>query len=178
MNTKLFITALIAIVFTSCQNPKTDITNNKNTTAMQEIQDKMALRELVDNFSNLSDEKKVTEQMELFIDDAEVISISDGQISSQFKGKKEIGDAFSNFLALFHTVYHINGQHTAKINGDTAIGIYYCQVVLIGNQDGKNMGRFSGIRYNDEYVKIDGKWFIKKRTSHFMYNDIREVKQK
>lgn len=144
---------------------------------MQEIQDKMALRELVDNFSNLSDEKKVTEQLELFTDDAEVISISGGQAISSFKGKKEIGDAFSNFLALFHTVYHINGQHTAKIDGDTATGIYYCQVVLIGNQDGKDIGRFSGVRYNDEYVKIDGKWLIKKRTSQFMYNDIREVKQ-
>ncbi len=176
MNTKLFITALIAIIFASCQNPKTDSSNNKNTTVMQEIQDKMALRELVDNFSNLSDEKKVTEQLELFTDDAEVISISGEHVFTS-KGKKEIGDAFSNFLALFHTVYHINGQHTAKINGDTATGIYYCQVVLIGNQDGKNIGRFSGVRYNDEYVKTDGKWFIKNRTSHFMYNDIREIKQ-
>ena len=175
MNTKLFITALMAVVFASWQNLKTDVGNSKNTTAMQEIQDKMALRELADHFSNLSDEKKVAEQMELFTDDAEVVSITGEQVFT-VRGKKEIGDAFSNFLALFHTVYHINGQHTATINGDTATGIYYCQVVLIGDRDGKNIGNFSGVRYNDEYVKMDGKWFIKKRTSHFMYTDIREVK--
>lgn len=158
----------------NAQVKKSNKNHNKMENRILELEDKQALRELVDTFSNLSDEKKVNEQMELFTDDAEVVTIN-GDQTFRLKGKKEIGEAFKNYLALFHTVYHINGQHTAKITGDTATGIYYCQVVLIGDQNGKNIGNFNGVRYQDEYVKIGQKWLIKKRTSHFMYAETREI---
>jgi hypothetical protein len=72
-------------------------------------------------------------------------------------------------------VYHINGQQTVEINGDTAHGISYCQVVLIGNIDGKEMQRKAGVRYSDTYVKQNGKWLIKKRVSNFMYSQVQAV---
>ncbi len=180
MKTRIIVVAAL-LGLASCQNNHQQSSNIQNAMETQakeirEIKDRLALKELVDVFSNLSDEKKVTEQLELFTEDAEVTSLTGGQVISSFRGKKEIGDAFSGFLAHFHSVYHINGQHTVEIDGDSARGIHYCQVVLIGKQDGKDIGRFSGIRYNDEYVKINGKWFIKKRASNFIYNDIREVK--
>ncbi|GJH40057.1 hypothetical protein RCZ04_06070 [Capnocytophaga sp. HP1101] len=170
----------MALAFVACQAPQPQENNNNIQTEtmnkeLQELSDRVALKNVVDTFSNLSDEKKVTEQMELFTDDAEVTSMSGDKVVSEFKGKKAIGDAFANYLALFHTVYHINGQQTVEINGDTAQGISYCQVVLIREDNGKQIGRFSGVRYTDTYVKQNGKWLIKKRVSNFMYNDIREV---
>lgn len=167
---KLF-SAVIALTAFFCPS-----LHGRSNSGLQEIKDKIALRELVDRFSNLADEKNIAEQMKLFTDDAVVISMEGERTVSEFKGKQQIGEAFSNFLALFHTVYHINGQHTVKLRGNTATGTYYCQVALIAERDGKNMGRFSGVRYNDEYVKKNGTWFIKKRVSHFIYNDNREVK--
>jgi ketosteroid isomerase-like protein len=131
------------------------------------IEDTLALKKLVDTFSNLADVKDVKSQMDLFTDDAEVISKTGNQ-TFHSKGKKEIEKAFTDYLALFQIVYHLNGQQTVEINGDHATGISYCFVTLIG--DGKK--NQSGVRYNDTYVKKNGKWLIKKRESNFMFTSV------
>jgi len=142
-----------------------------STTIKAQTEDQLALKRLVDTFSNLADVKDVTAQLDLFTDDAEVIS-KVGDYTSQFKGKKEIGESFSNFLALFDVVYHLNGQQTVDIDGDTATGISYCFVTLIGN--GKKQQ--SGVRYHDTYVKQNGRWLIKKRESNFMFTTTDDMK--
>lgn len=144
----------------------------------QEIKDRMELKKLVDTFSNLADTKEVDKQVLLFTEDATVQTIQNGVPSgSKFTGQKEIEDAFSQYLELFETVYHINGQHTVEINGDTATGINYCQVVLISNDNGKRIKNTSGVRYNDTYKKINGKWYISDRKSDFMWRTSEEIKQ-
>ena len=100
------------------------------------IEDTLALKKLVDTFSNLADVKDVKSQMDLFTDDAEVISKTATQ-TFHSKGKKEIEKTFADYLALFQIVYHLNGQQTVEINGDHATGISYCFVTLIG--DGKKI---------------------------------------
>ena len=131
------------------------------------IEDTLALKKLVDTFSNLADVKDVKSQMDLFTDDAEVISKTANQTFHN-KGKKEIEKSFPDYLALFDIVYHLNGQQTVDIQGDQVTGISYCFVTLIGN--GK-MNQ-SGVRYNDTYVKQNGKWLIKKRESNFTFTSV------
>ena len=137
----------------------------------QQIEDQLALKRLVDTFSNLADVKDVDSQALLFTEDAEVISRSNGQVFTS-KGREEIGKAFAGYLALFDVVYHLNGQQVVDIDGDTATGISYCFVTLIG-QGKKNQ---SGVRYHDTYVKQDGRWLIKKRESDFMFTTIDDMK--
>lgn len=145
------------------------------TTAAQipadEVADRMALKELVDTFSNLADVKDVDAQMALFTDNAEVHSKSGDRVSVM-KGKEQIGKAFADYLALFDVVYHLNGQQTVEIKGNEATGISYCFVTLIGGGK-KNQ---SGVRYRDTYVKVDGKWLIKKRESNFMFTTVEDFK--
>ena len=88
----------------------------------QQTEDQLALKRLVDTFSNLADVKDVDAQVLLFTEDAEVISKSGGQVFT-CKGRKEIGKAFAGFLAGFDVVYHLNGQQTVDIDGDKATGI-------------------------------------------------------
>ncbi len=138
----------------------------------QKIEDQLALKKLVDTFSNLADTKDTKAQMDLFTDDAEVISKTDGK-TFKSKGKKDIEKAFADYLKLFDVVYHLNGQQTVEINGDNATGISYCFVTLIGNGK-KNQ---SGVRYHDTYVKQNGKWLIKKRESDFMFTSVDDMKK-
>lgn len=134
-----------------------------------EIANRLALKELVDTFSNLADIKDVSAQMDLFKEDAKVISIN-GDQEFVLEGKEAISKAFSDYLALFHTVYHLNGQQTLTFQDEHhAKGISYCQVVLITNQDGKEVTSTSGVRYQDSYEKVEGKWLIAHRKSHFMW---------
>lgn len=148
-------------------------TTEAASTSLKEMEDRMALKELVDIFSNLADVKDVEAQVLLFTENAEVNSYRDGKLMSSLKGRKELAERFGAFLSLFETVYHINGQQTVTIDGDKAAGTSYCQVVLIGNENGKKMMNMQGVRYNDEYVRVDGKWLIAKRTSHFVWTDRR-----
>ena len=138
---------------------------------LQALEDRADLKTLVDTFSNLADTKDVSAQVLLFTEDATVSSVSGGQAGSSFKGRKEIGDAFGGYLANFETVYHINGQQTVELNGDTATGTAYCLVVLIGVEAGKKIKNTSGVTYHDEYVRRDGRWLIAKRTSNFTWRD-------
>ena len=130
-------------------------------------EDVLALKKLVDTFSNLADVKDVKSQMDLFTEDAEVISKTANQ-TFHTKGKKEIEKSFADYLALFDIVYHLNGQQTVDINGDQATGTSYCFVTLIG----KGKMNQSGVRYNDTYVKQNGKWLIKKRESNFTFTSV------
>lgn len=151
------------------------VTGSWLTTAAQipadEVADRMALKELVDTFSNLADVKDVDAQMALFTDNAEVHSKSGDRVSVM-KGKEQIGKAFADYLALFDVVYHLNGQQTVEIKGNEATGISYCFVTLI--RGGKK--NQSGVRYRDTYVKVDGKWLIKKRESNFMFTTVEDFK--
>ncbi|AFK03368.1 hypothetical protein Emtol_2230 [Emticicia oligotrophica DSM 17448] len=137
---------------------------------LQEIEDRLALKALVDEFSVLADRKDIVNQMLLFTEDAKVESVNNGQ-AIVLSGKKQIGDAFEGFLSLFEVVYHINGQQTITITGDKATGIAYCSVSLIGVQNGKRMKNDMGVIYNDEYVKIKGKWLIANRKSNFTWRN-------
>lgn len=143
----------------------------------QEImQAKMEIKELVDTFSILADEKDVKTQADLFAEDAVLTSYQGEQKISEQHGREEIEAGCAAFLALFDTVYHMNGQQVVHVDDDHAKGKSYCQVVLIGkNEEGKRVRNMQGVWYEDEYVKQDGRWLIANRTSHFTWTDVKEV---
>lgn len=137
-----------------------------------EIAQRIALRELVDTFSNLADEKNVAAQIPLFTADAHINVVMDGKEAFDLKGHPQILEAFSGYLAQFSVVYHQNGQQTVTINENSASGIAYCQVTLIKEENGQRIKQTSGVRYHDRYVFQNGKWLIAERLSHFMWTDI------
>lgn len=139
------------------------------------IEDKMAIKEVVDVFSNLADTKEIGKQVLLFTEDGEVRSTSNGQ-TSVLKGRQQLQQAFSGFLANFHTVYHQNGQQTVEeLTNNTAKATSYCRVILVGKQGDKEMKTTLYAIYNDSFVKEDGKWLIKERTSNFVHREVEEV---
>lgn len=144
---------------------------------ISQLEDRIALKELVDTFSILADVKDVPKQVLLFTEDAVVESVINGETGSVLTGRKEIGDAFAGFLSLFEVVYHINGQQTLTISGDKASGVSYCQVTLIGDEDGKKIKTTMGVYYHDNYVRENGRWLIAKRQSNFAWRDKREVSE-
>src|SRR6478735_5948465 len=112
--------------------------DNKNIEQrLAAIEDKMAIKYVVDEFSNLADTKEIAKQVLLFTEDGVVESISNGQPGTPLKGREQLKQAFSAFLSNFHTVYHQNGQQTINLNGDKAEATSYCRVILVGKQDGK-----------------------------------------
>ena len=143
---------------------------------MNQLIERQALKDLVDTFSNLADEKRVAEQMALFTPDAQVNTYIGGKLFAEAKGREEIEQVFSSFLAQFHSVYHLNGQHTVTFRSETeAEAINYCAVKLVGEQDGKQVLQDHSVRYQDTYVKQNGQWLISQRIANFMISETRVI---
>lgn len=144
---------------------------------LQTIEDKLAIKEVVDIFSNLVDTKEIDKQVLLFTEDGVVKSYSNGQLSSELTGRTALKEAFAGFLANFHTVYHQNGQQTIdELTANSAKTTSYCRVILVGERDGKSTKTTMYTVYKDELVKQSGVWLIKIRTSNFIRTETEEMK--
>ncbi|WP_109078280.1 nuclear transport factor 2 family protein [Aggregatibacter kilianii] len=145
-------------------------------TPIEILTEKQSIKELVDTFSNLADEKNVAAQGPLFAEDAHVTTYIGGELFADMTGRAEIVNVFTHFLANFKTVYHLNGQLTiSNLTETSADAITYCHVVLVEEKDGKEMMHNHHVRYNDSYAKVNGEWLIKRRIANFMISDSREV---
>lgn len=76
------------------------------------IEDKMAIKYVVDEFSNLADTKEIDKQVLLFTEDGEVESVSNGQPASVLKGREQLKQAFSAFP--FQLPYGVSSKRTAN----------------------------------------------------------------
>jgi len=139
---------------------------------LQEVSDRLELKELVDLFSNYSDTKENDKQVKLFTKDGKVNIINDGQITFVLRGRKEIFKAFSNSMEDYKSVFHMSGQQTIDFVDDThANGTAYNFVVLVKeNEDGSLTTTQEGVRYEDRYEKVNDKWLIAERNSHFNWH--------
>lgn len=136
------------------------------------LEDHAALKRIVDTFSNLADDKKVHEQTFLFTEDGVVETWFGETALPPLNGRKAIEDSWTPFLATFDTVYHMNGQFTAEITGDTATAVHYCTVELIGGPEGAKTRNSNGVIYNDSYVRVNGDWLIARRVARFTWRDV------
>src|SRR5688500_15551037 len=135
---KHIVTTLVFALFATLTFAQKKDKNNMEQ-RLAAIEDKMAIKYVVDEFSNLADVKEIDKQVLLFTDDGVVQSVSGGQPGNPLKGRQQLKQAFSAFLANFHTVYHQNGQQTINLQGDKATATSYCRVILVGKENGKEM---------------------------------------
>ena len=140
------------------------------------LEAKAELKDLVDTFSNLADVKDAAAQGELFLPDGalEFQMGMDGEIN-KIEGREALVQAFASTINPCKAVYHINGQHTVTVNGDSAEGIAYCVATLVNDADGKDIVTSNYVRYSDLYAKVDGKWYIKRRRTTFLISDKHEL---
>jgi hypothetical protein len=139
------------------------------------LRTKEELRNLIDAYAYLSDEKKISEVMGLFTPDVLYTVYMNGSIVSTVSGTEHMEKEFNGHAALVKTYFTMNGQHTVKINGDTATGVSFSQLKMIRDSLGKNVITDYSVKYDDKYVRQDGKWLIKEWTGHFLIIDARPL---
>lgn len=144
---------------------------------IQELEDRISLKELIDHFSILGDRKDFNNQVQLFTENAVSETFAGGKAILKLEGRKEMAEAFGKFLKDFETVYHFNGQHLVTIDDDNATGTCYCFITLIGNEKGKKMKTTIGAIYEDNYIRINNRWLIARRVGNFDWQEKSEVNQ-
>ncbi len=136
-----------------------------NNAVTDEAAEKIAIREVFDKFSVLADQHKIDEQTRLFADDGVWRIYMGDNAAGEYKGYDEIFATSDRTMKNYVESSHFNGQQVITLVDDThATAIGYSHVTL----DNGEAVSTSDVRYEDEYVKINGQWKIAVRNAHFI----------
>lgn len=136
---------------------------------------KEKLRNLIDAYAYLGDEKKISEQMSLFTPDTVYKAYMGDFLAANVSGTENLEKEFNGHASLVKTYFTLNGQHTVKVDGDTASGVSFSQIKMIRESEGKDILTDYSVKYDDKYVFQNGKWLIKERTGYFIIVEARPL---
>ena len=136
---------------------------------------KEELRDLIDAYAYLGDEKKISEQMGLFTQDALYKVYMGDFLAANVSGTENLEKEFNGHASQVKTYFTMNGQHTVKIDGNTATGVSFSQLKMIRETEGTDIITDYSVKYDDKYVRQNGKWLIKERTGYFIIVEARPL---
>jgi len=139
------------------------------------LKSKEELRDLIDAYAYLGDEKKIAEQMTLFTSDVQYKVFMNDFLAANVSGTANLEKEFNGHAAQVKTYFTMNGQHTVKIDGDHATGISFTQIKMVRTSEGRDVITDYSVKYDDKYVRKNGKWFIKERTGYFIIVEARQL---
>ena len=132
---------------------------------LEQLEDRIAIRELIDAYTFCADTRDIQGHMALFTDDTNFEVYMDEKVpepTQVITGRKNLFPAFDNLNQYFSTM-HFNGQSTVTWEQDAATGVSYCLAhhVKVDGQSRSLM--IASIRYLDQFVKMDGHWYFRQR---------------
>ncbi|AYB34826.1 nuclear transport factor 2 family protein [Chryseolinea soli] len=132
---------------------------------LQQFEDRLAIRELIDRYAYCADTRDAQGQMALFTEDTNFEVYMDEKASTPTQVVSTRRDLFPVFdnLNTYISTMHFNGQSTIKLEGDRATSLSYCRAYHLNIQDGVQKIMIAGIRYYDSMVKQNGSWLFAER---------------
>jgi uncharacterized protein (TIGR02246 family) len=144
---------------------------------LQLLADRLALRQLVDDYARAVDQPDGESAAALFVPDGVLCIFERGTAEPvrERKGRDEIAAAM-NGLTRYDTTLHFVGNHYAAIDGDIATGETYCLAHHIREVEGEgSMDFVMAIRYLDAYRRVDEGWCIARRELRVEFTEDRPV---
>ena len=132
---------------------------------LQQLEDRIAIRELIDAYAFCADTRNNEGQMALFTDDTNFEVYMDEKAPTPTQvviGRKNLFPVFDDLNQYLSTM-HFNGQSTITMEGERAASITYCRAYHLKVQEGVQKLMIAGIRYFDTMVKQDGAWLFAER---------------
>lgn len=137
----------------------------------QEMEDRLALKDLVDRYATESDKNNQDYYREIFRPDiklkvyfGETLGMDINNVEDMITKYKAFGTAKASF--------HQNRQQVVEFIDEThAIGICYAIATLV-TEEGKDKLTLHAVRYYDKYEKMEGRWWIAEREQHFVYSSV------
>jgi hypothetical protein len=132
---------------------------------LQQNADRLAIRELINQYAYCADTRDAKGQMALFTEETnfEVFYDPKSETPSQVITKNsDLLPVFDN-LNSYDTTMHFNGQSTINLTTNTASAITYCIAHHLNVTDGKQKFMIAAIRYQDKFERKNNQWLFAER---------------
>jgi ketosteroid isomerase-like protein len=132
---------------------------------VHQLEDRLAIRELIDQYAYCADTRDAQGQMALFTEDTHFVVYMDSKSEKPTQVINKRADLFPVFdnLNSYNATMHFNGQSTVLLSGDNATGTTYCMAHHLTIEDGKQKFMIAAIRYHDTFVKQSNQWLFAER---------------
>lgn len=138
----------------------------------QEMEDRIALKDLVDRYATESDKNNQDYYREIFRPDVKLKVYFGEALGMDINNVEDMITQYKAFGAA-KVSFHQNGQQVVNFIDEThAIGICYAIATLVTEEDGKDKLTLHAVRYYDKYEKVEGRWWIAERKQHFVYSSV------
>ena len=146
------------------------------TTLSGEAADRLALRRLVDAWAHCADRRLAEQQANLFTPDGVILNYEGDpethEPHSTIRGRAAIQTALA-VLKTFIATQHLTAQSDVLLQGDRALGETYCLVHQFRAQQGQRTCQTLGIRYHDQFLRQDHRWYFAERKVIIDWSDTR-----
>ena len=142
-----------------------------------EAADRLALRELFDGYAHCADRRDAEGQKSLFADDSVFAVFMDGEGTEAtyvLTGREALTPVFED-LNRYEATTHFNGQSTIKVEGDRASGESYTIAHHVYTEDGIRKIMVASLRYLDNFIKQDGRWYFSERKLILDWSETRSM---
>lgn len=134
---------------------------------LQEISDRMEIQQLMVDYSSAIDSKQFDELDNVFTPDAYIDYRALGGIDGRFP---QVKAWLKEVLPNFPMYYHMVGNFSIKVSGDTAQSRIICfNPMVTALPDGKTNVMFVGLWYLDKFVRTPKGWRMSERVEERCY---------
>ncbi len=144
----------------------------KTERSVQEILDRIAIRELIEAYGHAADRRETEAQTALFTEDAKVIVQEGDAVTATLVGHAQLTAGFAG-LRNYQSTTHFIGQSTLVLEGVFAHGETYCLAHHVLTDAGQRILLIMSIRYLDKFACVNSHWLFSERRLIIDWTDRR-----
>ena len=148
------------------------------TISLEEVADRLAIRELVEAYAHSADRRDAKGQMSLFTTNAHFgvyMDARDPKPSQELHSREALAPVFAD-LNKYVATMHLVGQSTIlTLAADRGTGEAYCLAHHLTIDGVKRQLMIAALRYYDTFVKTDGAWLFAERLLYVDWIEERVV---
>ena len=143
----------------------------------EEAADRLAIRELVEDYARCADQRDAKGQMALFIPDAYFVvymNARDPTPSREIHSREELVEVFAD-LKMYTATMHFLGQTSIlALANERGTAETYCMPHHYSSGRTQSL-MIAAVRYTDTIVKVDGAWLFAERKLYIDWLEQREL---
>ena len=132
----------------------------------EEAADRLAIRELVEEYAHCADRRDAKRQMALFTEDTHFVVYMDAKSpkpSWELRSREALAPVFADLNKYAATTHFVGQSTVSTLNQGQATGEAYCLAHHVTIEGSKRHLMIASLRYLDTFVKLDDVWFFAER---------------